>query len=122
MESCPHFKFMQAERLNVITLTTDTYLTNEMSGSVIIANIESSSMTIKLPKPDSGLNYKIILKASTTTLTYNLTVESTSNDVTSDTIINLIGNFTEKSNAKIVQEEIQKIWKYDIWIDRVRAE
>ena len=32
------------------------------------------------------------------------------------------GNFIEKSNAKIVQEEIQKIWKYDIWIDRVRAE
>ena len=28
----------------------------------------------------------------------------------------------ERSNAKIVQEEIQKIWKYDIWIDRVRAE
>ena len=33
-----------------------------------------------------------------------------------------VGNFTEKSNAKTVQEEIQKIWQYDIWIDRVRAE
>ena len=33
-----------------------------------------------------------------------------------------VGNFTDKANAKIVQEEIQKIWKYDIWIDRVRAE
>ena len=33
-----------------------------------------------------------------------------------------VGNFPEKTKAQKVQREIQKIWKHDIWIDRVRAE
>ena len=62
--SCAHFKFMQAERLNVINLTSDCYLSSEMSGSTI-ADIRSGSFSIYLPKPESGLNFRIIIKAST---------------------------------------------------------
>jgi hypothetical protein len=95
MDSTAHFKYMQAERLNVMTLTSDTYLTPEMSGSVIITNIRGGSFSLYLPKPESGLNYRVIMKTL-----YNspntLHVNSTSNDYTVNKKINLVGGFTEK--------------------------
>lgn len=95
MDSTAHFKYMQAERLNVMTLTSDTYLTPEMSGSVIIANITSGGFSIYLPEPDSGLNYKIIIKASTSVFTHTLNIISTSDDSTNANLINFVGISTE---------------------------
>ena len=94
--SCAHFKFMQAERLNVVNLTSDCYLSSEMSGSTIIADITSGSFSLYLPQPESGLNFRIIIKASTTTLTYTLNIIGTSDDKTQDSIINFVGSSTEK--------------------------
>ena len=90
-KTCAHFKFLQAERLNVINLTGDTYLSNDMSGSTIIADITSGSFSLHLPKPESGLNYRIIIKASTSTLTYTLNIIGTSDDKTSTEVINYVG-------------------------------
>ena len=111
MTEVAHFKFLQAERKNVITINSDTFLTNQMSGSTIIANVSSSSFTVKLPKPESGLNYKIILKASTTVFTYKLTLQSTSDDTTSSSIIHYIGGFTspldEDNDASNTTDDLQ---------------
>tara|TARA_Y100000389_G_C17346808_1_gene456286 strand:- start:58 stop:594 length:537 start_codon:yes stop_codon:yes gene_type:complete len=94
MTEVAHFKFLQSERKNIITINSETFLTNQMSGSVIIADVSSGSFTVKLPKPESGLNYKIILKASTTVFLYKLTLQSTSDDTTTSGIIHYIGGFT----------------------------
>ena len=101
-KTCAHFKFLQAERLNVINLTGDTYLSNDMSGSTIIADITSGSFSLHLPKPESGLNYRIIIKASTSTLTYTLNIIGTSDDSTKTENINFVGLSTEKLNSSSI--------------------
>ena len=107
-----HFKFLQSERLNIIKLSandkdiedTDNsdrkviFLSNQMSGSVIIADMTSGSFTLKLPKPESGLNYRIIIKTNNDSKTNTLHIESTSNNYTVDTKINLVGGLTEDLN------------------------
>ena len=99
--SCANFKFMQAERLNIFTVTSNTYLSTDMSGSTIIADIRNNDVELFLPKPESGLNYKIIIKASSSTdgQKKRLIIKGTSDDVTSSSIINFLGMSTEELNS-----------------------
>ena len=109
-----HFKFLQSERLNIIKLSANSkdiedtensdrkvvFLSNQMSGSVIIADMTSGSFTLKLPQPESGLNYRIIIKTieNDDYKKNTLHIESTSNNYTVDTKINLVGGLTEDLN------------------------
>lgn len=99
--NCAHFRFMQSERLNIITLTGDTYLSNNMSGSTIIADIRSNSFSLYLPKPESGLNFRIIIKAANSTLgkQKTLRIYGTSDDSTSADVITFVGLTTENLDS-----------------------
>ena len=91
--SSAHFKFFQAERLNVINVSTSRTLTPEISGSILILDNSDNAIEITLPKPESGLNYKFIIKTKndSTSLANDITIKSTTNDVTSSPIIYFTG-------------------------------
>ena len=111
--SCANFKFMQAERLNIFTVTSNTYLSTDMSGSTIIADIRNNDIELFLPKPESGLNFKIIIKASSDNngQKNRLIIRGTSDDVTSNSIINFLGMSTEELNNESVPSKTNSEFK-----------
>ena len=118
--NCAHFKFMQSERINIITLTGDTYLSNNMSGSTIIADIRDSSFSVYLPKPESGLNYRIIIKASNSTSgkQKTLRIYGTSDDTTSADVITFVGLSTEKLNSStdLLKQDFTKASRIELFV------
>ena len=119
--SSAHFKFFQAERLNVINVSTSRTLTPEISGSILILDNSDNAIEITLPKPESGLNYKFIIKTKndSTSFTNDITIKSTSNDVTSSPIIYFTGvsGVGQKSGTSFLGGVLNNITKSSITID-----
>ena len=88
-----HFKYFQAERLNVINVSSSRTLLPEISGSILILDNSSSAIEITLPKPESGLHYKFIIKTKNdnTSVANDITIKSTSNDISSSPLIYFTG-------------------------------
>lgn len=91
----------QTQKVNVLTISSNTRLTKEMSGSVVIADLGSASSDViylSLPQVESGLYFKIIIKMSSSPRI--LQIVSTKNDNvntlndTNSQIINFVGGLT----------------------------
>lgn len=106
-----HFKHLQAEHLNTITISEATYYLKESeSGSIVFVDHKNNNVAINLPrlatrKEDAGMNFKFIFNTSDgSTSSRTITINSINDSLSTATIIS--SNYSSSLVSSITYNNI----------------